>query len=194
MDWREKGFVSVVADQGMCGSDWAFSANGAVEGAFAVQTGEFTDLSVQQLLDCTGSSTGCHGGTMAAAFDYLETHYAMSAEAYPYYTAYAARSDCKYDESKATTAMVDTYTYAKSGDIEMMKRALSHQPIAAALNASTQSFQMYVSGVYDDEACGPEVDHSVILVGYGELEGEEYWIVKNSWSESWGENGYIRVA
>jgi len=118
----------------------------------------------------------------------------MSAAAYPYQAAYAARGKCKYDESKATTAMVDTYTFAESGDIDMMKKALTHQPIAAAVNASSQTFQMYQSGVYDDDSCGAEVNHSVTLVGYGSEQGEDYWIVQNAWGTSWGESGYIRMA
>lgn len=153
IDWRDYGYVGEVQDQGMCGADWAFTANGAVQGAFAVQQGKLTELSVQQLVDCTGSSTGCSGGTMSQAFDYLETSYAMTAADYPYQSAYPARNECKYDESKATTCMVDSYTYAEKGDIDMMKKALSHQPIAASLNASSMSFQTYLSGVYDDETC-----------------------------------------
>ena len=134
---------------------------------------------------------------MSKAFDYLETHYAMSAEAYPYQEAFAQRGECMYDESKATTAMVDSYTYAKSGDIDMMKKALSHQPISAALNASSESFQAYISGVYDDTECDSSaagVNHGVTLVGYGSEQGEDYWIVQNMWGESWGESGYIRIA
>jgi len=134
---------------------------------------------------------------MSAAFDYLETSYAMSAKDYPYQTSYPARGECKYDESKATTCMVDSYTYAKSGDIDMMKKAITHQPIAAALNASSQSFMSYVSGVLDDESCpsgASEVNHSVTLVGYGNEQGEDYWIVKNFWGQDWGESGYVRIA
>jgi len=88
VDWRAQGMVSDVHDTGMCGSDWAFSAIGAVEGAYGVKEGSFTALSTQQLLDCTGSATGCTGGTQTQAFEYLKTSYAMKAEDYPYNSAF----------------------------------------------------------------------------------------------------------
>jgi len=134
---------------------------------------------------------------MTQAFDYLEKNYAMSAEAYPYNKHYAQRGECKYDEAKATTCMVDSYTNAESGDIEMMKKALTHQPIAAAINASSQSFMSYISGVYDDETCASsaaEVNHSILLIGYGSEAGEDYWLVQNAWGSDWGDSGYIRIA
>ncbi len=194
VDWREQGMVSIVGDQGMCGSDWAFAAVGAVEGACGVKTGDFVPLSVQQVIDCTGSSTSCQGGTMAAAFDYLETNYAMSAEAYPLTTTIAKKNNCKYDESKATSCMVDSYTYAKAGDIDMMKQALTHQPIAAAVKSDGFTFQMYESGILDDDSCGTDVNHTVNIVGYGSENGLGYWLVKNSWGLTWGEAGYVRIA
>ena len=102
---------------------------------------------------------------------------------------------CRYNEDEATSCMVDTYTFAANGDINMMKKALSHQPIAASLNASQQSFMMYSSGVYDDANCDPNVlNHAITVVGYGTEDGGDYWIVKNSWGTSWGDAGYIRVA
>lgn len=134
---------------------------------------------------------------MSQAFDYLKTNYAMSAEDYPYGESYAQRGDCLYDESKATTAMVDSYTYAKSGDIDMMKKALSHQPIATTINGSSVSFMFYIGGVYDDTSCESKaegVNHAVTLVGYGSEQGEDYWLVENTWGADWGEAGYIRIA
>jgi len=196
IDWRKYGLVSDVSGQGMCGSDWAFAAIGALEGAYGVQQGKFTPLSIQQALDCTGQATSCKGGTMTQAFDYLKTAKAMTAKDYPYNTGYAQRGDeCKYDEAKATSCQVDTYTFADSGDVDMMKKALSHQPIATSFNADAQSFQFYTSGVYDDESCdGTVLNHAVTLVGYGSEDGEGYWLAKNSWGSDWGEKGYFRVA
>ena len=195
IDWRDYGLVSPVADQGQCGSDWAFAAVSAMEGAYGVQQGTFTELSVQQALDCTGSAASCKGGTMSLNFDYYKENKAMAAADYPYNSDLAMRGDCLYDEAKATSCQVDSYTFADEGDIDMMKKALSHQPVATSLNADCQSFMYYSSGVYDDESCDPAVlNHAVTLVGYGQEEGGDYWIVKNSWSSAWGEEGYIRVA
>lgn len=110
----------------MCGSDWAFSSIGSVEGAYGINTGSFVELSTKQLLDCTGSSTSCQGGTITSAFDYLKTNKAMTAADYAYESHYPEKSECLYDESKATTAQVSLYTSAESGDTEMIQRALSH--------------------------------------------------------------------
>ena len=119
----------------------------------------------------------------------------MSAAAYPNYNpSFPQRSDCKYDASKATTAKVNKYVAANSGDIAMMKQALTHQPITAAMNGNIRSFQLYESGVLDDETCSAEVNHSVTIVGYGSVEGEDYWIVKNSWGANWGDKGYFKIA
>ncbi len=194
IDWTQKGMVSAVQDSGMCGSDWAFSAIGAVEGAYGVMQGEFTALSAQQLLDCTGSATSCAGGTQSQAFDYLKTAKAMSAESYPYNSGYPAKGECKYDESKATSALVDMYTFADEGDVNMMKMALTHQPIAASIQADSKAFQLYTSGVLDLETCGTELNHAIVMVGYGNHEGTDYWIVKNSWGTNWGESGYVKIA
>ena len=119
----------------------------------------------------------------------------MAAVDYPYNSDYAERGECKYDEAKATSCQVDSYTYADSGDIDMMKKALSHQPIGTSFDAACQTLQFYNSGVWDDETCDPAVlNHAVTLVGYGSEKGGDYWIAKNSWGSSWGEDGYFRVA
>ena len=119
----------------------------------------------------------------------------MSEESYPYNAIYAKRGDCKFDKKTATSCTIDSYSYADSGDAEMMKKALTHQPVSAVLNAASPSFKLYKSGVYDDELCSVEsVDHAVVLVGFGSEDGEDYWIVKNSWGADWGEEGFIRMA
>ena len=135
---------------------------------------------------------------MSDVFDYYKSSYAMQAADYPYNSAFPMVGDeCKYDEKKATTCEVDDYTYADSGDISMMKLALSHQPIAAALDASMISFQSYSSGILDDDhhCSKTALNHSVLLIGYGhDYDGNEYWIGKNYWGTNWGEHGYFRIA
>jgi len=120
----------------------------------------------------------------------------MTAKDYPYNFSYAQRAEkCAFDEAKATTCQIDAYNFADKGDIKMMKAALSHQPIAAAMNAWTESVMLYKSGVLDDKKCdSTDLNHAVVLVGYGNEDGSDYWIVKNSWGSSWGEKGYIRIA
>ena len=133
---------------------------------------------------------------MSMAFYYLEKNYAMAAKDYVAYNENVPeRGDCKYDASKATTCMVKSYTTATAGDVTMIKMALSHQPVTATLNGSCKSYQTYASGVYDDEKCaGTQLNHAVTMVGYGAEQGEEYWIVKDSWGTNWGDAGYIKIA
>ena len=135
--------VSLVVNQGLCGSDWALAAVGAVEGAFGVETGTFVPLSGQQLIDCSGKATSCRGGTITASLDYLKNNKAMAEKDYPYKKYFARKGDCKYDETKSTSAMVKTHNSAQSGDIKMMKLALTHHPIVAVVNGSTKTFKLY---------------------------------------------------
>ena len=104
------------------------------------------------------------------------------------------KGDCKYDETQASSAKVKTYAKAESGDIEMIKRALSHQPIAATVNANNNAFTYFASGVLTYEGCSDDNNHAVVIVGYGtDSHGIDYWIVKNSWGSDWGESGYINI-
>ena len=105
---------------------------------------------------------------MSQAFDYYKTHFAMTGNDYPYNFAFPMRAEkCLYDEYKATSCMVDDYTYAESGDVAMMKMALSHQPIAAAMNGEMMGFMTYQSGIFDDEKCESTLNHAILLIGYG---------------------------
>lgn len=197
VDWRKGGAVTPVKDQGHCGSCWTFSATGAIEGAWAVSTGELLDLSEQELVDCaTGlkyGSHGCNGGQMDGAFKYVMENGQCSFSDYPYVSGETEESE---DSCKKCTSRINI---SNCNDVEpnnqvALKHAVSMQPVSVAIEADTFYFQSYSSGILDDVKCGTKLDHGVLIVGYGEENGELYWLVKNSWSEDWGDEGYIKIA
>ena len=194
ISWSDKMFPA--PDQGSCGSDWAFSVTGAVEGANTVYTNQMVKLSEQQLVDCVGHSCSCKGCTFSFAYEYLEENWAERSSDYPYSAGNIGERDCKYDESLAeqTGIKVKTYHTAESGDIDMIKQALSHQPVSASMFVGKE-FQLYSSGIYDNDSCQGDSNFSVVLAGYGTTdEGMDYWLARNSWSTAWGEEGYFRIA
>jgi C1A family cysteine protease len=193
IDWRTKGAVNPVKDQGQCGSCWAFSSTGALEGAHAIKTGTLLSFSEQQLVDCDGLSAGCNGGNQSTAFRYWETSKAEVESAYPY-TAVTGRT-CKYSAASATAVDVTTFTKVTADSVSDMKAALNIAPLSVSIEADKSCFQMYSSGVFNNTNCGTSLDHAVLAVGYGtDATAGDYWIVKNSWGVSWGEKGYIRIA
>lgn len=195
IDWREKGAVTPVKNQGACGSCWSFSTTGAIEGASFLKTGNLVALSEQNLVDCDSVDLGCNGGLMDQAFQYVETAKGLcSEEDYPYE---AVQNECKASDCSVVpgTDVTDFYD-VKPNSADDLKSALAQQPVSVAIQANTQAFQFYHSGVLDSPECGTELDHGVLSVGYGtdEESGKEYFIVKNSWSENWGEDGYVKIA
>ncbi|XP_071474566.1 cathepsin S isoform X2 [Marmota flaviventris] len=194
-DWREKGCVTEVKSQGSCGACWAFSAVGALEAQVKMKTGNLVSLSAQNLVDCSTEkyeNKGCNGGFMTEAFQYIIDNNGIDSEAsYPYK---AMDGKCQYD-SKNRAATCSRYTQLPYGDEDVLKEAVANKgPVSVAIDASHPSFFLYKSGVYYDSSCTQNVNHGVLVVGYGNLNGKDYWLVKNSWGLHFGEQGYIRMA
>ncbi len=192
IDWRQKGAVTSVKDQGQCGSCWTFSATGAVEGAWAIAKGQLVDLAEQELVDCaTGisyGSHGCNGGQMEGAFKFIIENGQCALSAYPYTAKDGSCQKC------SPVAHISSCSDVKPNDQISLKAAVAQQPVAVAISADTRLFQSYSSGVITSSSCYTSLDHGVLIVGYGSENGQDYWEVKNSWGPNWGQNGYVKIA
>lgn len=191
IDWREKGAVTHVKNQAKCGSCWSFSATGSIEGINAITNGKLLNISEQQLIDCSTDygNNGCEGGSMDLAFKYVIKNGLCSEKEYPYTAQEGSCEECD------TVVNITGYQDITNNNEKALKRVVSQQPVSVAIQANTRSFQMYSSGIYSDLSCGNQLDHGVLIVGYGYdlFHDMDYWIVKNSWGPNWGENGYIRM-
>jgi cathepsin F len=192
LDWRTKGAVSDVKDQGQCGSCWAFSAVGNIEGLNAIKTGKMVTLAEQQLVDCDhNGDQGCNGGLMDNAFQYLVEAGGIESDKDYKYTA--RDGNCKFNKSKVAVKLAGFEDISQNED-QIAAALVANGPLSIAVNANP--FQMYTSGILrpTKRSCNPaELDHGVTLVGFGVEKGVKYWIIRNSWGSSWGEDGYIRL-
>ncbi|KAF8371687.1 hypothetical protein PRIPAC_78116 [Pristionchus pacificus] len=194
LDWRSRGIVNSVKDAGACGSDWAFSAIGALEGQHAIQKQNKLDLSEQNLIDCStnGKNNGCHGGSVADAFQYILKHGVNTESSYPYI---GDEQTCKFRTDSVGETMT-SYTLVTPNDEELLKNAVAFKgPISVVIDANHASFQNYGGGIYYEPACSSSnVNLAMLVVGYGvDPKSGPYWILKNSFGTSWGEDGFMRL-
>jgi len=194
-DWRKEGAVTPVKNQGACGGCWAFSATGAIEGAKFINDGELVSLSEQNLIDCDPSDSGCEGGLMDQAFEFDESAHGLCSEASYPYTAQDGYCDNSCD--KVPGSEVINYVDIPEKSRHGLLASIAVQPTSVAMQADQLVFQLYKDGVFDHPECGEEglIDHGVLAVGYGHDEetGHNFWLIKNSWGGTWGEDGYIRL-
>jgi len=188
VDWRDKGAVTPVKNQGQCGSCWAFSAVGIVEGwGFITGTkGTLNNLAEQQLVDCAGSygNQGCNGGWHDKAVDYLADGGSCLQTDYPYT---GRDGSCK----KTCKPVVKPNKSVKGTTEAALAAAIAVGPVGVAVDASG-GFQSYHSGVFSGP-CGTQLNHAILAVGAASSPSK-YWIVKNSWGTTWGNKGYIFMA
>jgi C1A family cysteine protease len=201
LDWSKKGAVTPVKNQAQCGGCWAFSSTGATEGALFVSSGKLTSLSEEQLIQCEntahgGSDMGCNGGLMDSAFEwYAKGNGPCTEESYPYTSGSGTTGTCKGKTFCSAVASVGGHKDVET-EAQLMA-AVDIGPVSIAVEADKSVFQSYKKGVVDSAACGKQLDHGILLVGYGTAStfyhpAKQYWKIKNSWGATWGENGYVR--
>jgi len=196
VDWVLKGAVTPIKDQGICGSCWTFGTAGSIEGAWFLSSGDLVSVSEQQILDCAWGEwdSGCDGGEADTAMQWIMENRGMATEhSYPYLSQDHFCAAGERDSGVKLTG----YANVTGGESALQDAVATKGPVAIAIDAAHPEFEFYSEGVYYNAACKNEaddLDHEVLVVGYGTEDGQDYWLVKNSWSTHWGNNGYIKMA
>ncbi|PHU20925.1 hypothetical protein BC332_12076 [Capsicum chinense] len=191
LDWREKGAVTNVKNQGSCGACWSFSATGAMEGINKIATGSLVSLSEQELIDCDRSyNQGCGGGLMDYSYQFVIKNGGIDTENdYPFRER---EGTCNRNKLQRHVVTIDGYTDIPQFDEDKLLKAVATQPVSVGICGSARAFQSYSKGIFTGP-CSTSLDHAVLIVGYGSENGLDYWIIKNSWGTTWGINGYMHM-
>lgn len=197
IDWTILGAVTPVKDQGQCGSCWSFSTTGALEGNYQIKYGNLVSFSEQQLVDCDNGlrlNHGCNGGLMDSAFTWISSNGGLCSEnSYPYVSGVTKTAGtCDKSCSLVHGSQIVNYVDVTPNSDNAMMTALAKHLVSVAIEADQSSFQLYKSGVFTGN-CGTNLDHGVLVVGYGSDNGLNFYKIKNSWGTGWGESGYIRI-
>lgn len=198
INWRLRGAVTPVKDQAVCGSCWSFGSTGTIEGAVFMKTGNLVRLSQQNLMDCSWGfgNNACDGGEEFRAYEWIIKHGGIATELN--YGQYLGVDSFCHFKPEQVGAQLSGYVNVTSGSQDALKESLvTKGPVAVGIDASHLSFVFYANGVYYEPKCGntvDDLDHAVLAVGYGTLDGNDYWLVKNSWSTHWGNDGYVLMS
>ncbi|TKY59169.1 Senescence-specific cysteine protease SAG12 [Spatholobus suberectus] len=188
LDWRKRGAVNNIKNQGGCGGCWAFAAVAAVEGITQIKTGKLISLSEQQLIDCA-SNDGCHAEPVHKAYEYIQSHGIASEAEYPYE---GKDGTCNNNGTVNPVAKISGYRYVPPRSEEELLKAVANQPVSVNIDASGQAFRFYSGGVFSGE-CGTNLNHAVAAIGYDEDSKGKFWLMRNSWGQQWGEGGYMKL-
>jgi len=195
VDWRDQGYVTEVKNQGRCGSCYSFSATGALEGQWMKSHGQLPSLSEKQIVDCSGrfGNMGCQGGRFQSSWQYIASAGGIESEqSYPYQPQ---KGWCRFNRQNVVARCSGSRGVSSGSESALTNALGSVGPVSVAIDASPDSFRRYRSGVHYSYSCSSSrMNHAVLAVGYGSEGGQDYYLVKNSWSTQWGAGGYIKMA